>query len=108
MFFEIGPEASSENFVNRCAELNRREVDEKAEHLRLLSWLTGVITSFTMTTPVEFNYDAAVSTVHDLPLVAVMLYVKGFISVGQGCCSRFFYLLRLSSTSSRCDIYSDN
>lgn len=47
---------------SRCAELNRREVDEKAEHLRLLSWLTGVITSFTMTTPVEFQYDAAVST----------------------------------------------
>lgn len=55
-------------FVNRCAELNRREVDEKAEHLRLLSWLTGLITSFTMTTPVEFNYNSAVSTVHDLPL----------------------------------------
>lgn len=50
-------------FVNRCAELNRREVDEKAEHLRLLSWLTGLITSFTMTTPVEFNFDSAVSTV---------------------------------------------
>lgn len=55
--------------MNRCAELNRREVDEKAEHLRLLSWLTGLITSFTMTTPVEFNYDTAVSTVRDLPLV---------------------------------------
>lgn len=55
--------------MSRCAELNRREVDEKAEHLRLLSWLTGLITSFTMTNPVEFNYDVTVSTVHDLPLV---------------------------------------
>jgi hypothetical protein len=41
----------------RCAELNRRDVDEKAEHLRLLSWLTGLITSFTMTSPIEFNVD---------------------------------------------------
>lgn len=47
---------------SRCAELNRREVDEKAEHLRLLSWLTGLITSFTMTTLVEFQFDATVST----------------------------------------------
>lgn len=32
-------------------------MDEKAEHLRLLSWLTGLITSFTMTSPIEFNVD---------------------------------------------------
>ena len=54
-------------FANRCAELNRREVDEKAEHLRLISWITGLITGFTMTNPVEFSYDSAVSTVHELP-----------------------------------------
>lgn len=39
-------------------------MDEKAEHLRLLSWLTGLITSFTMTSPIEFNYgNSKVSTV---------------------------------------------
>lgn len=59
--------------MNRCAELNRREVDEKAEHLRLLSWLTGLITSFTMTTLVEFQFDATVSTVCDYPNLVNML-----------------------------------
>lgn len=73
----ISGKNATEKIVNRCAELNRREVDEKAEHLRLLSWLTGLITSFTMTTPVEFSFDSAVSTVCDLPRTnAVVFFAK--------------------------------
>ncbi|CAK9225010.1 unnamed protein product [Sphagnum troendelagicum] len=55
----------------RCAELNRRDVDEKAEHLRLLSWLTGLITSFTMTSPIEFNVDPHVIAIPRLAAYAV-------------------------------------
>ncbi|XP_024532940.1 uncharacterized protein LOC9650622 [Selaginella moellendorffii] len=40
---------------SRFSELNRRDVEEKSEHLRSLSWITGLVTSFTMTAPVEFN-----------------------------------------------------
>ncbi|KAJ7550727.1 hypothetical protein O6H91_07G114900 [Diphasiastrum complanatum] len=47
---------------SRFSELNRRDVEEKSEHLRSLSWLTGLITSFTMTSPVEFNAPQGIST----------------------------------------------
>eukprot|EP00850_Spirogloea_muscicola_P017712 SM000155S01641 [mRNA] locus=s155:20255:22700:- [translate_table: standard] len=40
----------------RLKELNRRDVEEKSEDLRSLSWITGLLTAFTMTTVVEFTY----------------------------------------------------
>eukprot|EP00252_Welwitschia_mirabilis_P014046 TRINITY_DN31075_c0_g1_i2.p1 TRINITY_DN31075_c0_g1~~TRINITY_DN31075_c0_g1_i2.p1 ORF type:complete len:306 (-),score=52.14 TRINITY_DN31075_c0_g1_i2:15-932(-) len=41
---------------NRFSERNRRDVEEKSEQLRSISWLSGLITSFIFTSPVEFDY----------------------------------------------------
>ncbi|GBG77131.1 hypothetical protein CBR_g23457 [Chara braunii] len=41
----------------RSAEKNRRDVEERSEHLRGVSGLAGIVTNFTMTTPVEFRFD---------------------------------------------------
>lgn len=40
----------------RFTELNRRDVEEKSEQLRSFCWMTALITSFTFTVPVEFNF----------------------------------------------------
>ena len=42
----------------RLKEANRREVEEKAEHMRSMSWLAAIIAGFTMTAPIEFTYNA--------------------------------------------------
>lgn len=41
---------------NRFSERNRRDVEEKSEQLRSISWLSGLVTSFTMTSPIEFTF----------------------------------------------------
>eukprot|EP00249_Psilotum_nudum_P006406 c19726_g1_i1 orf=63-1034(+) len=56
---------------SRFVELNRRDVEEKSEQLRSLSWLTGLITSFTMTSPVEFNYGSQYISIARLTAYAV-------------------------------------
>ncbi len=73
----------------RCAELNRRDVDEKAEHLRLLSWLTGLITSFTMTSPIEFNVDPNVIAIVCFSTLLFPTDLKYKWSHGLMCLSSF-------------------
>lgn len=73
----------------RCAELNRRDVDEKAEHLRLLSWLTGLITSFTMTSPIEFNVDPHVIAIVCCSTLLFLTDLKYKWSHGLMCLSSF-------------------
>lgn len=41
---------------NRFSEQNRRDVEEKSEQLRSISWLSALVTSFTMTSPIEFSF----------------------------------------------------
>ena len=42
----------------RLKEANRRDVEEKSEHMRSMSWLSAIIAGFTMTAPIEFSYTA--------------------------------------------------
>ena len=58
----VGMRATRVPCVRVCAyvcsmkEVNRRSVEEKAEHMRSMSWLAAVIGGFTMTAIVEFTY----------------------------------------------------
>lgn len=71
----------------RLKEVNRREVEEKAEHMRSMSWLAALIAGFTMTAPVEFNFNETSPPVALVTVYAIITaLVPGLMTVAAMIC----------------------